>query len=303
MKKLLLASMAFVASLTLAACQSSNSQQESSTTVSNETTTYAGVEIPKNPQRVVLAGFSYTGDFLKLGVTPVGVTSYDKENPVFKELLKDVPVVASDDPEAIAALKPDVIITFSTDQNIDKLKAIAPTIAVEYNKYDYLQQFIEIGKILNKEDEAKTWVENWKKETAQVGEQIKQKIGADKTFTLLGIEDKQYYLFGNNWGRGGEVLFQALGLTPQAKVKADIFPTGWKEINQEAIPEYAGDYIVLIRKNQEIGKSLVESDLWKNLPAVKDKHVLDVDANLFYYNDPMSLEQELAVLKEHLLAQ
>lgn len=303
MKKLLLASMTLLATVSLAACQSTNQQTENVSTVSSEMKTYDGVEIPKNPQRVVLAGFSYTGDFLKLGVKPIGVTSYDKANPVLKEALKDTPVVSSDDPEAIAALKPDLIVAFSTDQNIDKLKKIAPTLPVEYNKYDYLQQFIEVGKIVNKEDEAKKWVETWKKETAEVGKEIKAKIGEDKTFTLLGVEDKQYYLFGNNWGRGGEILFQALGLTAQSKVQSDVFPTGWKEINQEAIPEYAGDYIVLVRKNAEVGRSLMESDLWQALPAVKNNQVLDVDANLFYFNDALSLDQELQVLKDKLLAQ
>lgn len=43
------------------------------------------------------------------------------------------------------------------------------------------------------------------------------------------------------------------------------------------------------------------SDLWKNIPAVKENHVIKVNANTFYFTDPLSLEYELKTLKKGIL--
>ena len=50
--------------------------------------------------------------------------------------------------------------------------------------------------------------------------------------------------------------------------------------------------------NQKAAASLKESDVWKNIPAVKAGHVLDVDYNIFYFADPMSLDLQLDAFKE-----
>ena len=44
---------------------------------------------------------------------------------------------------------------------------------------------------------------------------------------------------------------------------------------------------------KEAAASLKESDIWKNLPAVQAGHVLEVDYNLFYFSDPMSLDLQI----------
>ena len=53
-------------------------------------------------------------------------------------------------PEAIATQKPDLIIAFSTDKNLDDLKAIAPVLVIEYGKSDYLEMMTNLGKVLIK---------------------------------------------------------------------------------------------------------------------------------------------------------
>ena len=49
---------------------------------------------------------------------------------------------------------------------------------------------------------------------------------------------------------------------------------------------------------RQAAASLKESDVWKNIPAVKAGHVLDVDYNIFYFADPMSLDLQLDAFKE-----
>ena len=44
---------------------------------------------------------------------------------------------------------------------------------------------------------------------------------------------------------------------------------------------------------KDTAASLKESDVWKNIPAVKNQKILEVDENLFYFSDPMSLDKQL----------
>ncbi len=75
----------------------------------------------------------------------------------------------------ILELEPDLIIGLNGIENADKLSEIAPTVLFTYGKVDYLQQFIEIGKVVNKEKEATAWVEDFKARAAEAGKKIKEK--------------------------------------------------------------------------------------------------------------------------------
>ncbi len=110
----------------------------------------------------------------------------------------------------ILELEPDLILGLSGIENADKLAEIAPTVLFTYGKVDYLQQFIEIGKVVNKEKEATAWVEDFKVRATEVGTKIKEKIGEDATVTVAENFNKQLYLYGDNWGRGTEILYQAM---------------------------------------------------------------------------------------------
>src|SRR5690606_28322960 len=119
------------------------------------------------------------GDVIQLGVPVVGADSWSMDNPNFSDALKDAELVSDESLEKIIELEPDLIIGLSTIKNVDKLKEIAPTVTFTYGKVDYLQQHIEIGKLLNKEEEARAWVDDFKQRASDIGEKIKAKIGED----------------------------------------------------------------------------------------------------------------------------
>ena len=74
---------------------------------------------------------------------------------------------------------------------------------------------------------------DWKAQTAKDGKEIKRKIGQDKTVSIVDEFDKKLYTYGDNWGRGGEVLYQAFGLKMSEGQKKLVEKAGWAEINQE----------------------------------------------------------------------
>ena len=257
-------------------------------------------DIPKNPKRIASLSSTYTGYLLQLGFDPVTVTSYDAKNPVLKEKVKNAKVLMPEDLESIAKQKPDLIVVDASDKNIDELKKIVPTIAIDYGKNDYLEILNRFGQIFGKEKEADQWIADWKSKTADIGKQLKEKLGQDVTFTVIGLYEKEIYLFGNNWGRGGEVIYKSLGFDAPQKVKDEVFPSGYLQVSQETVSEYIGDYVLVAAEDDKTGSALYESDVWKSIPAVQQNHILKVDANAFYFNDPLTLEYELKTIQDGL---
>ena len=303
MKKFLSFATLTVTIFLLVACGSSSKSENSASSDKVELSSKPKIDgfhyygdIPKNPKRIASLSSTYTGYLLQLGFDPVTVTS----NPVLKEKVKNAKVLMPEDLESIAKQKPDLIVVDASDKNIDELKKIAPTIAIDYGKNDYLEILNRFGQIFGKEKEADQWIADWKSKTADIGKQLKEKLGQNVTFTVVGLYEKEIYLFGNNWGRGGEVIYKSLGFDAPQKVKDEVFPSGYLQVSQETVSEYIGDYVLVAAEDDKTGSALYESDVWKSIPAVQQNHVLKVDANAFYFNDPLTLEYELKTIQDGL---
>jgi len=307
MKKFLSFATLTVTIFLLVACGSSSKPENSASADKVELSSKPKIDgfhyygdIPKNPKRIASLSSTHIGYLLQLGFDPVTVTSYDAKNPVLKEKVKNAKVLMPEDLESIAKQKPDLIVVDASDKNIDELKKIAPTIAIDYGKNDYLEILNRFGQIFGKEKEADQWIADWKSKTADIGKQLKEKLVQDVTFTVVGLYEKEIYLFGNNWGRGGEVIYKSLGFDAPQKVKEEVFPSGYLQVSQETVSEYIGDYVLVAAEDDKTGSALYESDVWKSIPAVQQNHILKVDANAFYFNDPLTLEYELKTIQDGL---
>lgn len=58
-------------------------------------------------------------------------------------------------------------------------------------KLDYLEQQIEIGKLVGKEDETRAWAEDFEKRAADIGSKIKEKHGEETTVTVIETDGKR----------------------------------------------------------------------------------------------------------------
>ncbi|MDQ0242913.1 iron complex transport system substrate-binding protein [Bacillus fengqiuensis] len=305
MKKLLIPFLLLFV-LMVSACSNKsteNNNESAKETDKPETITYESengpVEVPADPQRVVVLS-SFAGNVMALDVNVVGVDSWSKMNPRFADKLKDAEEVSDENLEKIIELEPDLIIGLSNIKNVDKLNQIAPTVTYTYGKVDYLTQHVEIGKLLNKEKEAQAWVDDFKKRSQKAGEDIKAKIGEDTTVSVIENFDKQLYVFGDNWGRGTEILYQEMKLKMPEKVKEIALKDGYYALSAEVLPEFAGDYMIL-SKNADTDNSFQKTETYKNIPAVKNNQVFEVNAKEFYFNDPLTLDMQLDYFKKSFL--
>lgn len=302
MKKLLLPFL-LLSVLLMSACSNNSDTTSEPTEDATETFTYQSetgpVEVPANPQRVVLLS-GFTGNVLSLGVNVVGADTWSKNNPTFAEEMTDVAEVSEDNLEKIIELDPDLIIGLSTVKNVDKLQEIAPTVTYTWGKLDYLQQHIEIGKLLNKEEEAKAWVEDFQTRAEAAGDEIRAKIGEDATVSVMEAFGKDLYVFGNNWARGTEILYQSMKLKMPKKVEEMALESGYYALSAEVLPQYVGDYLIL-SKYSDADTSFEETETYKNIPAVKNNHVFVMEGNGASFSDPITLDKQLKFITESFL--
>lgn len=307
MKKLL-APFLLLLVLVISACGNQSEDQESGSTEPKEeetpeTITYESengpVEVPADPQRVVLLS-GFTGNVIDLGVNIVGVDVWSKNNPTFAEELKDVEEVSDENLEKIIELEPDLIIGLSNIKNLDKLQEIAPTVTYTWGKVDYLTQHVEIGKLLNKEKEAQAWVDDFKARAEATGEEIRAKIGEDATVSVIEAYGKDLYVYGENWARGTEILYQAMKLNMPEKVKEVALEAGYYTLSAEVLPEYAGDYVILSTYS-DADTAFQETETYKNIPAVKNNQVFEMPGEGASFSDPITLEKQLEFITTSFL--
>ncbi|WP_026859188.1 iron-hydroxamate ABC transporter substrate-binding protein [Jeotgalicoccus psychrophilus] len=300
MKKFLSFTLALALSVILGACSSEEPAGEESS--KEEIITYESefgpVEVPENPERIV--ALAYAPNLHALDIEMSGVDQWSKNNPLFEEDLEGVAEVTEAEPESILAENPDLIIAGANMENLEELEKIAPTVTYTWGKLNYLEQQIEIGKLVGKEDETRAWAEDFEKRAADIGSKIKEKHGEDTTVTVIETDGKGFYLFGEAWGRGTEILYQAMDLKMPENVQKAVSSDGYYEISQEVLAEYAGDYIVLSR-GEETDMSFTDSEVWQSIPAVQNDNVIEIDTAASSYSDPTTLEYLLEIYSKGLM--
>ena len=121
-------------------------------------------------------------------------------------------------------------------KNLDKMSDIAPTVVYTWGELDYLDQQVEIGKLLNKEEEATKWVADFQERAEASGKAIREKIGEDSTISVLETGNKEIYVFGDNYARGTEILYQAMNLNMPEKVEEQALESGVYTLSYELLP-------------------------------------------------------------------
>ncbi|OBR62882.1 ABC transporter substrate-binding protein [Paenibacillus oryzae] len=273
--------------------------EETSGTVTYESET-GPVEIPAKPARIV--ALTNAPNVLSLGQSLVGVDQWTGANPLFTDMLKDVAIVSEEDPEGVAAQNPDLIIAGSHMKNLDQLSKIAPTVVYTWGKLNYLDQQLEIGKLLNKTSDAEKWVNDFKTRATAIGQEIKAKHGDNVSVTFFEMGDNSVFTMGDSWARGTEIIYQAMGLTMPEIVKKDTAEVGYYSLSLEVLPEYSGDFIIVSRDLSR-DNDILTSEVWKNIPAVQKNQVIEIESKASSYSDPTTLEYLLNIFEQGFLGQ
>lgn len=265
------------------------------------------IEVPNNPKRVVVR--TYMGHVLALDVPVVGATEWDLASPfIDKKVLdkiKDVGVPMN--AEEVLALEPDLIIT-DTEDEVASLEKIAPTVLLPYDTVRNINESVDLfGELLNRKTEAEAWKKSFKenadKERARLAE---VNFPMDATVGLYELQDSKLFVFGSNFGRGGQVLTTGLGLKQQDNIQKVSDGDGWKELSLEALPDYAADFMFFTSYTANGTESaeltaLKANPIWKTIPAVEKNQVIELPFKKMYYYDPIAIQAQLKLITDKLI--
>lgn len=241
------------------------------------------VTIPESPERVL---GSYLEDHLvTLGVTPVA--QWSVPNGVQDYLsaeLKGVPTISYDLPlEAVTSFAPDLILIQSESevQNgiYDQLNKIAPTYVIgdEVMK-DWRKALLKIGEILNKTPEAEQAIKDYDQKAADAKTELSGVLG-NESAAILWLVQKNFYIVDETRSSGA-VLYTDLGVTlPNlvTEIPQETRAT-WNPISLEKLAELTADHIFLVNSDKTEGSDILNSAIWKGIPAVKAGNVHELSS-------------------------
>lgn len=248
-----------------------------------------GLTTIKNNPRVVTD--YYLGELLKLDVNVIGANMNYASKLMNTKNIEEI----GDSYEKIAALKPDLIVTINKDK-YNKYKDIAPTLYIEYGKRNPEEQMRQFGDVFKKQDKAQAWLKQFNDNVNVLRNNITDK---NQTYTILKLWDKQIWLYGDNWGHGGYIIYKKLGLKAPERVEKEVLGKrqSYLNISLENLPKYSGSNILAVDVK---GQPMAKSKIFKSLPAYKNNRIYYVNSLDFMNTDPYSLDDQVKRLSSIL---
>lgn len=241
-------------------------------------------KIVGTPAKVVTLFQGATDASLQLGVKPVGAVESWIEQPWYnyiRDQMDGVTNLGSENQpnlEAIASLKPDVIVASKTrhEKIYDQLKAIAPTVMTE-EVHIWKESLAITAAALNKQDKEKEFLQEWDRKVAE----FKEKMGDRLKNTEVAVVDFRADHVRIVYTGFAALVLDELGIPRPDNQKGESW--GVKLTTKENIPQMNADVIFdqtsLGRDDgrMDLRASWMSHPLWKNLRAVQNNKVFEVD--------------------------
>ncbi|BDH56960.1 ABC transporter substrate-binding protein [Tsukamurella sp. PLM1] len=276
-RRFLAATVALATAATLAACGSS---AEGDAAAETRTVAHAMGEtkVPANPQRIVVIDSPHTDALVALGITPVGA-AVAAANDGFPGYLRDklggtanVGLIAGPDIEAIAALKPDLIIGSKVrhEKLYQQLSAIAPTVYSVDTGTNWKEQANITATAVNRSEEMNKQLADLDSRATEVG----RKVGAPgKSVSIV------------RWRGGGTFRIYGPGTFSGSVITAmgfSIPPKQWGEYSMiepslENFGEINGDYVFHTLGANSTATAQAVTSRWGSLPAVAANRAFAVE--------------------------
>ncbi|WP_315987474.1 iron-siderophore ABC transporter substrate-binding protein [Actinomadura sp. HBU206391] len=246
-------------------------------------------KVPEHPKRIVVLDQDKLDTLYTLGVTPVGAALPDQTAGMPKYLgdsftkIKSVGTLQEPDTEAIAALKPDLILgsKFRQEKFYGELSKVAPTVFTDRVGITWKQNFLldadAVGKKAEGEQKLKAYEQRAKELGGGLGDPAKLKI------SLIRFRPDEIRQYGPESFAG--IVLNDVGLgRPEGQLLADKSDKRFATISPERIDEVNGDMIFVSAFGEKAAQEqakVTAGPLWQKLPAVKAGHAQMVDDEIW----------------------
>lgn len=292
-KKLSLLMLAIMITFTLMACTSKENKKEDAKKGVKITDSYdREVSLEKIPERIVSLSPGATETIFALGkeAALVGRSDYD-DYP--KEALNITSVGGIQDPnvEKIAELKPELVIAGAhfPKETVKKLEDLGVKVAVLYGAENFdgaYKNITDISSLLNAMDKGQKIVDDMKKKVSEVEAKVNS-LSKPKIYYVVGYGKTDFTAGGDTFI--GQIIEKAGGDNVAKDVK------GWS-YSFEKIVENKPELLVVSDKF-DTKKTLVAAERYKDLPAVKDGKVYEIDDNMLSRQGPRQADGLEALAK------
>lgn len=262
---------------------------------------FGTIEVPDSPHRIVGV---YLDDFLlALGVKPLTQTLYGQRPlPYLQDQVGDLPAISpgSINLELILEEDPDLIMLaypfYAEEGRYELFSEIAPTYVFS-GEEGWRQTLHTVAEIIGKPEAAKSWLDDYERKVADAREVLKAEIGDETVMFVRFTRLNRIQLYGGPSNFSADVLYQGLGLQPSALVKE----LAWDEensapvISAEIIPQFDADHIFITYDNpaNEDVQEFKNNPLWKNVPAVKNGNVYEVEMFHWMNDGPIAYNRKV----------
>ncbi|MGB4777040.1 ABC transporter substrate-binding protein [Microbacterium sp.] len=267
-----------IAGCSAPAATSDKPQQEETRTVE---TVFGEVDVPVDPQRIVIVQSAALDAALALGIEPVGSTFWGGAGGVPEYLQDQVPadftlVGNEDEPdfEAIAALEPDLIIaTEAAEENLATFEDIAPVAAFafadENGDSDWRGHVTQIADFTGREEQAEEVLADFDALIAELDAEVA--VPGETVIPLRVRADHVRHYLPLSFV-GADVLQSLSNIElPDSKVASE--NGEWAVIPAERLDVLDSDRIIAFIDSQEAYDTLQAQSLWQGLPAVQNGKV------------------------------
>lgn len=259
------------------------------------------------PSRIVALEYSFVDALAQVEVSPIGVADDNDKTRILQEVRdkiqpwQSVGTRSQPSLEAISSLKPDLIIADPSRHTAvyEELKKIAPTIMFDSRHESYqgnLETAQKIGDIVGKSAEMKAKIASHQ----QFINDIASKINVKNQKAVFGTSREDKFNLQNYNG----YVASFLGVLGFELPKLPNTTQAFVEINLEQLVMEKADWMFIAHYRQEsIARKWESEPLWNAIPAVKAKHVLSVDSDMWARGRGMTASEIMAKQIEQFVTQ
>ena len=273
--------------------QNQQTQQEQSaeqTTVQITDANGEKAEFKKNPKRVVVFDYGVADILKNLGVDAVvGLPKNGKMPEILSNYSDDkytnVGSLKETDFEAVESLNPDLIIIGGRQaEDIDSFKEIAPTVNLAVDGQDYMNSFktvvTDLGKLFDKEDEAKKAIDEIEAKIEKVNKTVKEK-GLTASVVMANEGNISAFSAKSRYG----LIYNGLGFAEVDKNIDD--STHGQQVSFEYFLENKSDYVFVVDRGAVTGKgesakALFDNEVMNKTEVAKNGNVVYLDSVVWY---------------------
>lgn len=246
--------------------------------------------IAAKPEKIVVLSTGQLDNVLALGVVPVAsATAADADlipaylstaYPDFKDQLAQMATVGTrkaPDTEAIANLKPDLILINNTNKDdslYESLKAIAPTVVTEGTGVNWKQDFLLMAAATGETELASSLLTGYKGSAQALGEAAQ----AGETFSFLYAQSDRTRMFAASSFVGSIAADASLARPAPQQVEETSVDLSAEQLDQ------ADASWLFYGVQGEDASALTSQPLWASLGAVSAGRAVQVDSDKFYLN-------------------